>query len=102
MSEHLKDLPPEIGTKLMAFLRETNGKFEVADREGFLNFVTEYGQQYPVLLGLVKINQEALVEHFEKTGEVPPGIELIKLTTGEEGDNVTKLEIFRGPTASKS
>lgn len=101
MSKNLKDLPPEISAKLMSFLREANGTFEVADREGLFNFVAEYAERYPALLALVKINQEALVEHFEKTGEVLPGVELIKTTTGEGGDNVTTLEIFRAPSTPK-
>jgi hypothetical protein len=76
-----------------------NGEFQVADKR-LLNFVAEYGQQHPALLGLFKINEEAVVEHFNRTGEVPPGVKLIKTTT-REGDNVTKLEIFRGPQSPK-
>ena len=95
------NLPPEIGAKLMKFLRETNGQFEVADMQGLLNFVVEYGEQYPGLLNLFDVNHEAIVENFKRTGEVPPGVRIIYTET-REGDNVTKLRIFRGPLPPKS
>lgn len=101
MNAHKDELPPEIGAKLMTFLRETNGEFQVADMQGLLNFVAEYGQRHPVLLELVKIKEEAVVEHFKRTGEVPPGLRVIKTTT-RDGDNVMKLEIFRGRLPPKS
>lgn len=101
MNAHRDELPPEIGAKLMTFLRETNGQFEVADMQGFLEFIVEFGEQHPMLLDLIKVNKEAVVDHFERTGEVLPGIKLVKTTT-REGHNVTKLEIFRGPHPPKS
>ena len=101
MSENWDDLPPEIGAKLMGCLRETDGQFEVADKEALLKLVAEHGEQYPVLLGLFKIDYDAVVEHFKKTGEVLPGMRIIHTET-REGDNVTKLEIFRGPIPPKS
>ena len=101
MNGNLPDLPSELGAKFLSFLREANGEFEVADMRGLLNFVAEYGQQYPALLNLFEINFEALGEHFERTGEVPPGVKLIKTTT-REGDNVTELRVFHGPLPPKS
>lgn len=101
MSRHKDDLPPEIGAKLMTFLRETNGQFEVADMLGLVNFVLEHGDRHPALWDLLKINEEAVVEHFKRTGEVPPGVKIVHTAT-QEGDNVTKLEIFRGPIPPKS
>ena len=68
MNGHREDeFPTEIGARLMTFLRETNGEFEVADMLGFLNFVAEYGERHPVLRGFVKINEEAVVEHFKRS-----------------------------------
>jgi hypothetical protein len=96
MKRHQGQLPPEIAAKLMTFLREENGEFQVADIQGLLNFVAEYGERHPALLELFKLNEEAVVEHFKRTGEVPPGVKVVHTTT-REGDNVTKLEIFQGP-----
>jgi hypothetical protein len=94
------DLPPEIGAQLLTFLREVNGQFEVADKEGLVKFVAEYGERYPPLLDLFSINKEAALEHFKRTGEVLPGMKIVHTNT-REGDNVTKLEIFRGPIPPK-
>jgi hypothetical protein len=94
MTKFQDELPPEIGAKLLTFLREEDGEFHVADMQGLVQFIVEYGDRYPTLLNLVKVNEEFVVEHFERTGEVLPGIKLIKTTT-REGDNVTKLEIFQ-------
>lgn len=101
MTEDDNKLPPEIGAKLMTFLREENGEFRVADVQGLLRFVAEYGQRHPALLDLFRLNEEAVVEQFKRTGELPPGVRVIKTTT-RKGDNVTKLEIFHGPLPPKS
>lgn len=93
-------LPPEIGAQFLSYLREVDGKFEVVDKEGLLNFIAEYSEKYPILRGLFTVNEEAVLEHFHKTGEAPPGIKIIHTST-REGDNVTKLEVFRGPVANK-
>lgn len=94
------ELPPEIGTQFLSYLREVDGVFQIADKEGLLKFVVEHGERYPVLLSLFSIDKEATVEHFKKTGEVPPGMEIIHTST-QEGGNVTKLEIFRGAIQPK-
>jgi len=65
MNKNIDDLPPEIGAKLMTFLRETNSGFEVADMAGLLNFVAEYGERHPVIQDLVKINR---LGTFQKNG----------------------------------
>lgn len=101
MKRHRSELPPEIGAKLRAFLHEENGELQVADIQGLLKFVAEYGERHPALLDLFKLNEEAVVEQFKRTGEVPPGVKVVKTTT-REGDNVTKLEIFPGPLPPKS
>jgi hypothetical protein len=91
----LKGLPKEVVAKLMSFTTETDGGVEVRDSDGFIRFVTEHCEQYPVLLDLVTVNEKALIDHFEKTGEVPPGIKLIG--TAREAPNVTRLTILHGP-----
>lgn len=94
------DLPPELGAQFLTFLREVNGEFEVIDKEGLVKFVAEHGKKYPVLWSLFNINEEAVVEHFKKTGEVLPEMKIIHTST-REGDNVTKLEVFHGPKPPK-
>src|SRR5438034_75468 len=95
------DLPPELGAKLLTFLRETEtGGFEVVDMPGLCGFIVEYGEQYPSLLDLVKPNEDAIVDHYKQTGEVPPGVKLV-VKTQHEGDNVIGLEILRGPISPK-
>ena len=100
MNGHENELPPEISAKLLTFLREENGEFQVADMQGLLKFVAEYGQRHPALLNLFNVDNEAVVERFKQTGELSPGVKIVKTTT-QEGDNVTKLEIFRGPLPPK-
>lgn len=99
MSIH-DELPPELGKRLLSFLREVNGEFELVDKEGLVKFVAEHGKAHPVLLTLFKIDEEAAIEHFKKTGEVLPEMKIIHTST-PEGSNVTKLEVFRGPTTPK-
>ena len=100
MDEQLTDLPPELRAKLLTFLRESNGEFEVVDMQGLVQFISEHAEQHPVLLRLVQVNEDVILEHFKQTGEVPPGIKLIKTTT-PEGSNVTYLEIFHGPKSER-
>lgn len=97
----MKRLPPEIHAKLMTFLREENDEVQVADPQGLVNFVAEYGDRHPALRELVQLNEEAVLEHFKRTGEAPPGVKIVHTTT-REGDNVTNLEIFHGPVPPKS
>lgn len=96
MTDDVNSLPPELLAKFLSFLRrKPDGEIVVADRRGFVDFVFENREQYPFLGGLLKLNEAAVTEHFEKTGEVPAGIKGIRKTT-EEGSNVTKLEILWG------
>jgi hypothetical protein len=99
MSSDDEKIPPEIGQQLLSFVREVDGDFEIVDMKGLVNFIQEHGKQYPTLLKLININEQAIVEHYQKTGEVPPGIKLVRKT--REDDKVTKLEVFRGPTSAK-
>jgi hypothetical protein len=90
------DLPEDIAKRLLSFFAETGGEPRVADMAGFISFVAEHSETYPILLSLININEGELIRHFEETGEVPPGVKLIGTTT-EEGSNVTHLEILQGP-----
>ena len=78
------DLPPELRTEFLSFLREVNGEFEVADTRGLLMFIAEHGEQYPALFNLLEINEGAVIEHFERTGQVPPGVQLTRTTTRDD------------------
>jgi hypothetical protein len=101
MSGDLADLPPELGAKFLSFLREVNGEFEVADTQGLLLFVVEHGEQYPALFNMFEINMDVIVDHFERTGVLPPGVRLIRKST-REGTNITQLEVLHGPLPPKS
>ncbi len=83
MNADVIDLPPELGAEFLSFLREANDQFEVADARGLLSFIVAHAEQYPFLLGLFEINMDAVVERFELTGEVPPGIIPTRTTTSE-------------------
>jgi hypothetical protein len=99
MSKGLKDLPPDLKEKLLTFLREVDGEFEVADMKGLVGFIVENGTKYPALYGLLNINKEEVVDHSNRTGEVPPGIKLVRKT--QESEKVTRLEVLHGPTPPK-
>jgi hypothetical protein len=40
-----------------------------------------------------------VIDHYQRTGEVPPGIKLVQKT--QESDKVTRLEVLRGPMPPK-
>ena len=101
MSERADDLPIEIRSRVLSFCRDVDGTLEVADMMGLVNFILDNSQAYPALLNLVKLNEAELIRHFQETGQVPPGVKLIKTTT-VSGQNVTRLEIFHGPTGPKN
>jgi hypothetical protein len=91
------DLPSEIVERLRSFVRETDdGEIELIDKPGALGFIAEHCEQYPALLGLLSVNWDAIRKHYEDTGEIPPGVELVRTRT-RPGENVTQLEILRGP-----
>lgn len=97
----MTNLPQELAAQLMTFLRETTeDDYEVIDMGGLVNFVVAHGAEYPFLYGLVKVNEAAVAEQFEKTGEVPPGIKMVRKT--QESDNVTRLEVLHGPIPPRS
>jgi hypothetical protein len=89
------DLPPELRTEFLSFLSEVNGQFEVADTRGLLVFIAEHGEAYPALFNLVEINEESVIEHFDRTGQVPPGVELTRTTTREEAIECEYVEQYQ-------
>jgi hypothetical protein len=98
MDDDLKDLPPEIRDRFFSFLRMgDDGNVQVPDQKAFIDFIYEMAPTYPALMNCLQLNEEKLTEHCRETGEVPPGVKLIK-TTDVEGQNVTHVRIFHGPT----
>jgi hypothetical protein len=95
MNPDVTDLPPELGAEFLSFLREVNDQFEVADTRGLVSFIVEHAEQYPFLLDLIEINWDAIVERFERTGEVPPGIQLTRTATREASSQYAYLEQYR-------
>lgn len=95
MSDGLENLPRDLKGTLLTFLREDGERFEIIDMMGLVNFIVEHGAKYPALYSLVKINQEAAIEHYKRTGEVPPGIKIVHTT--QESDKVTRLDVLHGP-----
>lgn len=98
----LSNFPPALREKFMSFIHvEPGGEAKVVDKPGLFAFVDEHREQYPFLGELVKLDEAAIEEHFEKTGKVPAEIKGIRTTT-EDGSNVTKLEIFWGEDTPES
>lgn len=95
MNADVIDLPPELGAEFLSFLREADDQFEVADAQGLLSFIAAHAKQYPFLLDLLEINMDAVVERFERTGDVPPGIMLTRTTTSEASNDHKYLEQYR-------
>jgi len=100
MVEEPSDLPPHIVAALMKFVRVVDGNIEVTEVKGLVEFLLAHHDTYPALDDLVTVNWEKVWQHFEDTGEVPPGIELIS-TTNLPGTNVTRLQVIRGPIPPK-
>ena len=94
------ELPPDVAANLMKFIRQRDGEIEVIDREDFLDFIIDNCRRYPALQGLLKVDGDAAMDYYERTGKVPSGIRLIKTTT-RDGDNVTELEIIDGVDTSE-
>lgn len=93
-------LPPELYEELMTYVVERDGQWEVIDMAALLNLIVAHGAEYPQLLSLVNVKEGALEQHYRQTGEVFPGVKIVKTET-EEGSNVTKLEVLRGPIPPK-
>jgi len=99
MSDGLENLPADLKQTLLSFLREDAEGFQVTDMMGLVSFIVEHGRQYPALCSLVNINEEAVIDHYKRTGEVPPGVKLIHTT--QESDKVTRLDVLHGPIQPK-
>ena len=97
MSNHHPDLPDEIIERVLSYCTvDASGHQTVSDMRGFVAFIVENADAHPALLNLVSINEDAVTKHIQETGEVPPGIKLIKTSTAE-GSNLTKVQIVHGP-----
>ena len=96
----LRDLPPEIAAKFMACLEEVGGDYRVKDTMALVELIAAHGSEFPFLQELVTVDMDAVVKHYEDTGEVPPGIKLVRTTT-EEGSNVVVLDVLHGPRTNK-
>lgn len=91
------DLPREVIERVLSFCTEdASGNQQVHDREGLVAFVFENSERYPALLNLLKVDEDRLTQHIQETGQVPPGVKIVKTTTAE-GSNVTRVEIVHGP-----
>jgi hypothetical protein len=87
--------PPELAKQLSSYLQEVNGEYIITDMLGLIGFILEHGKEYPGLYDIIEIDEDKIVEMYEKTGEVPPGIKLVRKTPREDS-NVTDLEIQHG------
>ena len=97
MTNQERDLPEEIIQRVLSFCSvDADGSMAVEDMRGLVAFILENADTYPALRNLVSVNKDALTKHIEETGEVPPGVKLIKTTT-IEGSNVTSVRIVHGP-----
>jgi hypothetical protein len=99
--KELDTLPPEIVAKLLSFGRVVEGEAELGDREGAMKFISANLAQYPALFSLVQLPVESLVKLYEDSGEVPPGVKLVK-RIDFLGTNLTKVEVLHGPIPPKA
>src|SRR5438067_1106528 len=95
MNSDVADLPPKLRAEFFSFLREANDQFEVVDTRGLLSFIIKHVEQYPALFNLIEINWDAIVERFERSGDVPPGILLTRTTTREPSTEHAYLEQYQ-------
>ena len=93
-------LPPELMQKMMSFMREDGDDYVIDDMKGFVEFIAQHVKQYPSLMKLVNFNEQALLDHFHRTGEVVPGVRIVSKET-EEGSNVTKVNVYTAHNTSK-
>ncbi len=98
----MKQIPPELAAKLLSLVEENaDGKISVPDREAFLAFVSEYGEEYPEIKEMVKLDVDAVREYHERTGQVPPGIKGVLKTTRADS-NIVDLKVIFAPKSSKN
>ena len=90
-----EDLPSDVKQQLLSLLGEVADEVIVPDENAFIEFIREYGKSYPVLFELLKLNQEAVQGHYERTGEAPPGIKMT-MTSHRPDTNVVDLRVIYG------
>ena len=100
MADSYDDLPPDLAAQLMEFVCDVEGEYQVQDMQWLANFILQHQEEYPQLLNLIQIDEDAVVEYYKKTGEVPPGVKLVRTTT-REGNNVVDLSVIHGSTSKK-
>jgi hypothetical protein len=97
MSNDLEGLPEDIQRRFLMLIHfHDDGTWECPDRRAFVDFILDNADAHPALLEFVCVDEERLMRHVRETGDVPPGIKIIKTSTAE-GDNVTQLRVFHGP-----
>ncbi len=97
MSKPGDELPVEIVERLLSFCTtDAAGHQQVADMKGLVAFVLKNAEKHPTLLNALTVDEDRLTRHIQETGEVPPGVKLVKTTT-EDGSNVTRVQIVYGP-----
>jgi hypothetical protein len=80
-------------------MHRRHGSVDVPDPRGFVDFLCENAQQYPVWWEFLQTDEGKLTKHIEETGNVPAGVKLIQKTE-IEGSNVTHVRIVHGPAVS--
>ena len=96
MESPMTDLPPEIANRLLALVVTGNdGTVTVPDKAAFMRFVEEYGPKYPLIQGLVKLDEAAVQKYYEETGQVPAGIKGTRVVSRPDS-NVTEMQVIYG------
>lgn len=93
-------LPIEVKQKLLSLVNGIDGDIIVSDDRAFVDFVQEYGKQYPVLHQLLRLDEEAVQAHYERTGEVPPGIKMT-MKSPRVDSNIVDLKVVYGTKSSE-
>jgi hypothetical protein len=66
-----------------------------------VNFVIKHDEEHASLLNLIQVNWTAVVRHFEKTGDLPPVMELSKRLSRVKGDKPRSTPRTGAPHAEK-
>jgi hypothetical protein len=60
----IRDLPDLLEVQFFACLEFVDGEYQVKDEQGLIRFVLENVCEYPELLSLIELNEDALNEHY--------------------------------------
>lgn len=100
MNDLLQNLPPELAEELLNLVNADDQDLEAENNKALILFVAMHIEKHPELSDLFKLNEQAAIEHYECTGDIPPGIKLVKTTTRED-NNVVELQVFHGKASPK-